>query len=163
MFWRLEPPEYEKNFRERSLENVTGGPNKKLLKDAIDRGEIPGLLAYRDGRAVGWVSVSPRSQLIRLEHSRALRSDDGTPDERTWSIACLYVHRSQARTGVGTALVEAAIARAADMGASAIEAYPVKVGNVDPYTGYDVMFERAGFSPVKPGKGLGRSLWRRRP
>ncbi len=37
----------------------------------------------------------------------------------------------------------------------------VKPGSIDPYTGYDGMFERAGFRLVRAGRGLGRSLWRR--
>jgi len=90
-----------------------------------------------------------------------LRSEDSPPDERAWSISCFYVHRSVARTGVGNALLTAAIARAARHGASAVEAYPVKVGNVDPYTGYDTMFTRAGFRLLKAGRGRGRALYRR--
>jgi hypothetical protein len=34
-------------------------------------------------------------------------------------------------------------------------------GNIDPYTGYDSMFETAGFTLVVPGRGRGRALWRR--
>jgi hypothetical protein len=37
----------------------------------------------------------------------------------------------------------------------------VKAGSVDPYTGYDSMFERAGFELHRAGRGLGRALWRK--
>jgi hypothetical protein len=37
----------------------------------------------------------------------------------------------------------------------------VKVGNIDPYTGYDTMVADANFRLLRVGKGLGRSLWRR--
>ena len=161
MFWRLPPAEYDKAFRARSLEAITGGPNKSRMKKIVAAGTVPGLLAYQDERPVGWVAVSPRSELVRLEHSPGLRSEPDPGDDRTWSISCFYVHRSAWRTGVGAALLEAAIARAAERGATALEAYPVQAPSVDPYTGYDTMFVRAGFQQVKPGRGRGRSLWRR--
>lgn len=161
MFWRLEPAAFEVGFRRRSLENATGGPNKSQMAEGVARSDVPGLLAYRGDRPVGWVSISPRSKLVRLRRSRDLSSDDDSPDDRTWSISCLYVYRSAWRTGVGAALIEAAVGRAREHGATAVEAYPVKSGNVDPYTGYDTMFARIGFQQLKPGRGLGRSLWRR--
>jgi GNAT superfamily N-acetyltransferase len=161
MFWRLQPSDYEAAFRQRSLEGRSGGPNKAALKRIVEHGGVPGLLAYRDGRPVGWVSVSPRSELVRLEHSPQLRPEDAGDDERTWSVACLYVERAAWRTGVGTALLAAAVERAVAHGARTIEGYPVKAPSVDPYTGYDTMFDRAGFRLIRPGRGRGRALWQR--
>ena len=161
MFWRLPAAEYDAAFRDRSLRNDTGGPNKERMAAIVAAGAEPGLLAVADGRAVGWVSVSPQTDLVRLAASPGLRSADGPLDERTWSIACFYVHRSAWRSGVGRALLEAAVARAFGHGASAVEGYPVRAGSVDPYTGYDTMFRAAGFRLVKPGRGRGRALYRR--
>jgi GNAT superfamily N-acetyltransferase len=162
MFWRSEPADYEAAFRRRSLENRSGGPNKTAMKRLVERGGVPGLLAYRDGRAVGWASVSPRSELVRLEHSPQLRASDAADDdESTWSIACFSVDRAQWRTGVGTALLAAAVERAAAHGAETVEGYPVKAPSVDPYTGYDTMFHRAGFRLIRPGRGRGRALWQK--
>jgi GNAT superfamily N-acetyltransferase len=161
MFWRLQPSDYEAAFRRRSLESRSGGPNKAAMKRIVERGAVPGLLAYRDGRPVGWVSVSPRSELVRLEHSPQFRSGDGGDDEHTWSVACLYVERATWLTGVGTALLAAAVERAAAHGATTVEGYPVKAPSVDPYTGYDTMFARAGFRLIRPGRGRGRALWQK--
>jgi GNAT superfamily N-acetyltransferase len=157
MFWRLPPADYEDAFRQRSLEKRSGGPNKAAMKRLVAGGGVPGLLAYRDGRPVGWASVSPRSELLRLERSPQLRSDG----ERTWSIACLYVERAGWRTGVGTALLTAAVERAIAHGARTVEGYPVQAPSVDPYTGYDTMFARAGFRLIRPGRGRGRALWQK--
>src|SRR4249919_2538559 len=126
MFWRLRPSDYEGAFRRRSLENRSGGPNKTAMKRIVQSGGVPGLLAYRDGCPVGWVSVSPRSDLVRLEHSPQLRPEDAGDDELTWSVACLYVERTAWRTGVGTALLAAAVERAVAHGAGRVEGYPVK-------------------------------------
>jgi GNAT superfamily N-acetyltransferase len=161
MFWRLEPSDYEAAFRRRSLENRSGGPSKAAMRRIVEHGGVPGLLAYRDGRPIGWVSVSPRSELVRLEHSPQLRPEDARDDERTWSVACLYVERTAWRTGVGTALLVAAVERAVAHGARRVEGYPVKAPSVDPYTGYDTMFERAGFRLIRPGRGRGRALWQK--
>jgi len=161
MFWRLPPHEYENAFRRRSLEGRSGGPNKKAMQKLIAGGTVPGLLAYRDGEAVGWVSVSPRAELVRLEHIPALRLPDDPGDGRTWSISCFYVHRSEWRAGVATALLDAALERAASHDASAVEGYPVQARSVDPYTGYDTMFSHARFRLLRPGRGRGRALWRK--
>jgi GNAT superfamily N-acetyltransferase len=161
MFWRLPPAEYEDAFRARSLEAVGGGPNKDAMEALVAGGAVPGLLAYRDGRPVGWASVSLRSELVRLDHVPTLESTEEPADERTWSVSCFYVHRSAWRSGVGASLLEAAVARAEGNAASAIEGYPVKAGSIDPYTGYDTMFADAGFRLLRPGRGKGRALWRR--
>jgi GNAT superfamily N-acetyltransferase len=161
MFWRLPSAEYEAAFRQRSLENVSGGPNKDAMERLVAGGTVPGLLAYRESQAVGWVAVSPSAELVRLESSPGLRSDEEHPDEPAWSVSCFYVHRSEWRHGVGAALLEAAVARALEHGATTIEGYPVMAGSVDPYTGYDTMFATAGFRLVQPGRGKGRALWRR--
>ena len=85
----------------------------------------------------------------QVEHRQLLAGDDPEQTD-VWSIACFYVHRSAWRTGVATALLAAAIEHAREHGAGAIEGYPVKPGSVDPYTGYDAMFARAGFRLVLP-------------
>jgi GNAT superfamily N-acetyltransferase len=130
------------------------------MKRLVAGGGVPGLLACRDGRPVGWASLSPRSELVRLEHSPQLRPAVAD-DEHTWSIPCLYVDRAGWRTGVGTALLAAAVERAIAHGARTVEGYPVKAPSVDPYTGYDTMFARAGFHLIRPGRGRGRALWQR--
>src|SRR5688572_13656211 len=115
MFWRLPPREYEDAFRQHSLEGRGGGPNKRRMKVLVAGGGVPGLLAYRDARPVGWVAVSPRDELVRLENSPGLRDD--SPGEGAWSVPCFSVHRSEWRRGVATALLGAAVARALEHGA----------------------------------------------
>jgi GNAT superfamily N-acetyltransferase len=162
MFWRLPPAEYDAAFRRRSLENVSGGPNKDAMEKLLAEGTVPGLLAYRSGEPVGWVAVSPCNELVRLlQNSPGLRVV-GEPENRgAWSISCFYVHRTAWRSGVGAALLDAAVARAVEHGGTAVEGYPVRAGSVDPYTGYDTMFAEAGFELVRAGRGRGRALWRR--
>ena len=161
MFWRLPPTDYDDGFRQRSLDNVSGGPNKEAMEEIVKRGTMPGLLAFREGRPPPSRSAHPREELVRLDHVRTFDSANERDDERAWSISCFYVHRSEWRNGVGSALLESATVRAAEHGATMIEGYPVKAGSIDPYTGYDTMFAAKGFELRQPGKGRGRALWRK--
>ena len=118
------------------------------LRSAADGPHSPGLVALRDGAAVGWVSVGPRAAFERIERSRVIPRVDDAP---TWSIVCFAVAGSARGEGVGAALLDAAVAFASANGATTIEAYPVDLpagGALHPeaaFTGTLAMFERAGF------------------
>jgi hypothetical protein len=47
-------------FRGRDWTNSTAAENRAALKALTGRDLAPGLVAYRDGRAIGWVSLAPR-------------------------------------------------------------------------------------------------------
>lgn len=145
MYWRLEGSTFDE-FWGRGDER--GRRNRMAMADIVAAGRVPGLLAYVDGRPVGWVSVAPRSEFPRIEKSRALKPVDDRP---VWSIVCFYVHRSAHRQGVGRALLRAAIEHARTAGAETLEAYGVEAGDGDPYTGFRSMYEDAGFEVVRAG------------
>jgi GNAT superfamily N-acetyltransferase len=119
------------------------------LVDA-DRDPAPGLLAYADGRPVGWVSVAPRDDYDRLTNSRVRPKIDDRP---VWSIVCFVVSRTARGQGLTTRLLDAAMDYAVERGAPALEAYPVDTGdNRIPaavgYTGLLSTFLAAGFEVV---------------
>ncbi len=95
---------------------------KAAFKSAVDAGRPIGLLAYADGRAVGWAAVSPRADQPRLERSRQYGPLPG--DENVFAITCFYVPPQARGTGIGTALLNAAIDYARGCGASALDAFP---------------------------------------
>ncbi|MDQ3931962.1 MAG: GNAT family N-acetyltransferase, partial [Actinomycetota bacterium] len=74
----------------REFEQYAGEANRQALRSIVEEGQVPGLLAYRDGRTVGWVSVAPRKEFGRLDRSPTLGRVDETP---VWSVACFYVVR----------------------------------------------------------------------
>jgi GNAT superfamily N-acetyltransferase len=139
------------------------GPNRAVLTDAVRTtsaaGRAPGLVAYRDGKAVGWVSVGPREDYDRLAHSKVLAPLDERP---VWSIVCFVVSKQARGQGIAHALLAAAIAYAREHGATLLEAYPIepvehrlsrpsKGGRVPAgyaFAGTVSMFERAGFEVV---------------
>src|SRR6476646_2856850 len=44
--------------------------NRRAFQRIVRAGDPPGLLAYEDGRPVGWVAVAPRQVYRRFERSR---------------------------------------------------------------------------------------------
>ena len=139
-------------FRVRGLDwtNSTGAENRVRLREQTLTGPPPGLVAVRDGEAVGWVSLGPREAFARLEHSVVLAPVDDTP---VWSIVCFVVARRARRSGVARALLDGAIDYARQHGATTLEAYPAdtagtRVAASAVYQGTLSMFERAGFRVV---------------
>lgn len=142
-------------FRKRgqTWANASATANRKTLQRlaaAADDGEAvaPGLVAYRDGNAVGWVSLGPREDYERLAASKLLHPIDDRP---VWSVVCFVVGRRHRRQGVAGALLDAAIGYAREHGARTLEAYPLhesrgKVSSDAAYVGTQGMFERAGFT-----------------
>ena len=80
-FWRLSGGAFEEH---------RGAANRCSLKEQVDRGERPGLLALRAGQPVGWCAVGPRERFNRIERSRTLRRIDALP---VWSVPCFFVRR----------------------------------------------------------------------
>lgn len=141
-------------FRLRNVDfsSATPASNRGVLEEAVDRleaeGRAPGLVAYRDGEAVGWVSLGPRDDYARLQHSKVLAPIDEKP---VWSIVCFVVARRVRGQGIAAELLDAAVDYARDHGATLLEAYPVetdggRVPAAQAFKGTRDMFEGAGFS-----------------
>lgn len=95
---------------------------KAAFRAGLDAGRVPGLIAYRDGRPVGWVAVAPRSEYTRLERSRQYGPLPG--DRNVYAVTCFYIDRDERGTGIASALLDAAIQYARDAGATALDAFP---------------------------------------
>ncbi len=124
----------------------TGDPakNKRAMRGIVREGREPGLLAYEDGVAVGWVSVAPREEYGQLVRSRNYGPKE--EEQGVWSIVCFYVDPRAKKQGVATALLEAAVEHAIACGAAAVEAYPHEQGD---YMGAPESYERLGFETVR--------------
>jgi GNAT superfamily N-acetyltransferase len=140
-------------FRLRNVDfkGATATSNRGVLERAVTTtaadGRAPGLVAYRDGEAIGWVSLGPRDDYARLQSSRVLAPIDEQP---VWSIVCFVVARSARQQGVAIALLDAAVAYAREHGATLLEGYPIetdgqRVPAANVFKGTLGMFERAGF------------------
>ncbi len=141
-------------YRRSGRADVAGGTtvaehNRAALKALVDAGTVPGLLGYRDGTPVAWVSLGPRSDYAKLARSPVMRAVDDKP---VWSVICFFTC-AQAR---GQHVAEAMLAHAGEFaranGATLLEAYPVdkqersRAENM--WFGGKPMYDRAGFVEV---------------
>jgi GNAT superfamily N-acetyltransferase len=135
----------------REWESTPVGERRDLLDGVVAAGRQPGLVAYRDGEPVGWVSVAPREDFLsHLERTRVLRP---APGEGIWSVLCFVVKPGHRRQGVAAALLRAAVDFARARGARAVEGHPVddtrrQVHAMEAYVGVASMFARAGFTEI---------------
>ena len=125
----------------------------------VEAGSEPGLLAYREGKPVGWVSLAPRPQYGRILRSRRIGpAPEDAADERVWSLVCFWIPRKERGKGVANALLKGAVQHAQERGAAVLEAYPVDTaGGRHPaanlFTGTLTMFKRDGFRLVDRPSG----------
>ncbi len=138
MWWRLTRREFEEG---------QGEGNRQAMHSIVAGGEIPGILAYEGGRAVGWCSVAPRETFGSLNRSPVLKRIDDKP---VWSIVCFFVTKKHRRRGLVRKLIQAAIDYVQRQGGKVVEAYPTipKGGRVPPvssYMGFPSMYKSVGF------------------
>jgi GNAT superfamily N-acetyltransferase len=141
---------------EPSESEVSAPENRRELRQEILQAVVPpGLIAYVDDQAVGWTRVGPRSDFPGVSGNRAL-ARVLADDPGAWWVTCFVVDGRHRRSGVGAALLKAAVAFAREHGASAVEGHPVdvaalraaQVGGSAIFTGTLAMFTAAGFTEV---------------
>ncbi|WCM54977.1 GNAT family N-acetyltransferase [Microbacterium sp. EF45047] len=100
---------------------------RAMFHDEIAAGPAPGLVAYVDGEAAGWIRIGPRDRQRRIPRTRAIAAATTEPfgDPGVWSVTCFVVRRDHRGKGLNTELLRAAIDYARESGARLIEAYPV--------------------------------------
>jgi GNAT superfamily N-acetyltransferase len=142
---------------------LKGAERPAALMSLCEREVAPGVLAYLDGQVVGWCALGPRAEMGRLQRSRTIPVVDDTP---VWSVVCFVVRPGFRRRGVAAALLDGAIAYAAEHGATVLESYPIategsRVSGAFLYVGTTSMFERAGFVRLveTSAHSAGRSRW----
>ena len=147
--WDIWPRLTGTEQRERGLDGA-GVKRRATLGALATRRRAPGLLAYRDGEAVGWVSVGPRVDYHRIARSRATPPVD---EERVWVIPCITIRKEVRGQGIAIALIRAAVGYASDRGAPAVEAYPradgSRIHDEWAFYGTEALFKKAGFTKVR--------------
>ncbi|MBN1825446.1 MAG: GNAT family N-acetyltransferase [Candidatus Eisenbacteria bacterium] len=149
MWWRLSAKEFEEK---------KGEGNRRAMKRIVDAGRVPGLLAYRDGEPVGWVSVAPREEFPRLSRSKILAPVDARP---VWSVVCLFVAKEHRGRGIAVALLKGAVDYAREKGGRIVEGYAIepkegRMPDAFAYHGPAAAYRAAGFrevarrSPTRP-------------
>jgi GNAT superfamily N-acetyltransferase len=134
--------------------------NKCDLKTLVDKGVVPGLLGYRDGEPVAWVSLGPREDYRKLERSPVMKAVDDKP---VWSVICFYTAKHVRGEGLSAQMLEGAAKYAREKGATLLEAYPVdkpqRTADENMWFGAKSMYDRAGYKEVarrKPARPIVR-------
>ena len=146
MYWRMPRRDFEASL---------GAGTRQLFRARVEAGPPPGLLAYRDGAAVGWVQVGPRADVPGWNGARRLTAptaDAPAEDARVWGISCFVTKAGCRRQGIATALLAGAVDWARQNGARVLDACPVDASADRPpvslYHGLASTFRRAGFREV---------------
>jgi ribosomal protein S18 acetylase RimI-like enzyme len=126
----------------------TAADNRRDMSQGIEEGKVTGLLAYVDGKPVGWCNYGETTHLNGVMHRFGLNVAE---QQGVGSVACFVIAASYRKHGVASALLDAALVRLRARGARFAEAYPARTsdsaqGN---YRGPLQMFLRAGFEPYR--------------
>lgn len=117
-------------------------------------GATSGLVCYWDDEPVGWCAIEPRSEYMRLGQTPWKDRDEDEDDGSVWAITCFVVRTGFRRQGLTYHLAGAAVGYARDLGARAIEGYPMiteegkDVTWGELHVGTRQVFEAAGFEEV---------------
>jgi len=122
----------------------TAADNRRDMTGMINLGEVTALLAYVDGKPVGWCNYGETTRLAGVIHRFGLKA---TEQEGVGSVACFVIAAPYRGHGVASRLLDAAVDRLRKRGLKAVEAYPSRdeesaQGN---YRGPLSMYLRAGF------------------
>ena len=157
--WCMFPRLTDAQMRELPGSGSTSQRQRDAMTRLARRRRAPGLLAFDGDEAVGWVAIAPRSELTRVDRSRATPRVD---DEDVWVIPCVTVKKTARGRGIAVALIRAAVDYAVEWGAPAVEAYPragtERTGDDNAYIGTEPLFQQAGFEVIrKPLKDVPRN------
>ncbi|TMI39761.1 GNAT family N-acetyltransferase [Candidatus Bathyarchaeota archaeon] len=78
--------------------------NRTARLKMIEEAKASGLLAYQEGKVIGWCNVAPRSSYINLRNLKAVEDSS----ERVGSIMCFVVSAGHRGSGVAPRLLQSA-------------------------------------------------------
>ena len=142
---------YAQNLPPSEFEEQGAAHNRAARASQIDRGEASGVLAYSDGRIVGWCHAAPRTSLPMLDRYPEFAADD--PD-RTAAIVCFVVPPRYRGQGLARKLLDGACAMMRDRGFAEMHAYPPRQDRPTAaaiYHGRMKMYQEAGFEHLRDG------------
>ncbi len=148
--WCMYPRLSDAQMRELPGEGSISPRRRVAMTELAGGNRAPSLLAFQGYEPVGWVAVAPRTELGRIDRSRATPRVDHAD---VWVIPCVTVRKTARGRGIALALIRAAVGFAAGQGAPCVEAYPrsgdERTGDDNAYFGTGPLFRRAGFEVVR--------------
>ncbi len=145
--WCMWPRLTSSDFRDMEKEK-----RKAAFKSCVANGPVPGLLLYEKGLAIGWVSVTPRSDVIRFEKAKASELEPDLDPRKHYAIACFYVRTGHRKRGLMSDLAKAAIDYARKKKAVALDVCPIETDKPlmwgEGFVGIVSVFRKLGFKEV---------------
>ena len=140
MHWKLKRSEF--------MQSKSEG-NKKKQRKIVQSGIKPGILLYKDGEAIGWCAVEPRTAYPVMAKSKVMRPMD---EREVWSVSCFFIRKDHRKKGLSVQLLEFVKEYCKKKKAQIIEGYPydIKKMTAPPFvwTGLSNAFLKAGFKEV---------------
>jgi GNAT superfamily N-acetyltransferase len=137
------------------LERLFHAPelNRAAFLEHLAQPGLKGIVALREGQAVGWMKLCLAASIPKLYEQRLYKGLPclSGPREGVLSVGCLLVDEDLRRRGVARALVRHALLVAKAAGARAIEAFPRRseqAGPAELWTGPSALFLEAGFEII---------------
>ena len=126
----------------------TAGDNRRDMTKMIKEGKVTALLAYVDGKPVGWCNYGETTRLNGVMHRFGLTA---ATQQGVGSLACFVIAAPYRNHGVASKLLDAALERLRARGVKVAEAYPVKElkSAQSNYRGPLSMYTAAGFEPYR--------------
>jgi len=137
--------------------------NRAIKQRLVEEGIAHAALVFDGEVAVGWCQYGTPEELPKIYHRKEYEEGlDRLPDYR---LTCFFIDRHYRRHGVAVVALHGALDLIAAAGGGVVEAYPQdtpgkKVSASFLYNGTRPMFERAGFTYVRP-KGKNHCVMRR--
>jgi GNAT superfamily N-acetyltransferase len=128
-----------------------GDGNRREFSKLAGQDPPGGVMAYRDGKPVGWCAAGPRSRYRRAMRSRILAGRDPAEDDSVWLVPCFFVRTGARQAGLTRELLTAAVELARDHGATAVEGFPLAGSgphSTDRYLGTEPLFSACGFTTI---------------
>jgi len=142
-------------LRGKDWKAMTREERRDALKDKVTDGPAPGLMAYQDGLAVGWVAFGPRERYLRFQlgkTSKPLETDSEDLIRSAYAVTCFYTRSGYRKSGLMAQLLGAALDSARSRGAKIVDACPIDPDKPlqwgEGFVGIAPVFRRAGFEEV---------------
>ncbi len=118
------------------------GENRAARQSSIESGKASGLLAFVDGKVVGWCNVAPRANYM---NPRYLKEIIDAPREEVGSVTCFVVSSKYRNGGVATQLLHSACGLIRQWGLPVAEGYPRDPAANSSSNKYQIPPENLGF------------------